>query len=96
MAEEKCPACGRKLPHEHEGPVPPRRERITISVPKGEEGVVDELLIQLVERYKDAWGDMPGVGERHWKYVAIHHALYSLVTASNQALELLLPSEEGG
>jgi hypothetical protein len=95
---ERCPACNQKIKHEHEGETGPPRQRLTVSIPPGEEGVLEDLLIQFVERFKPRWegGDpMPGVGERHWKYISLHHALYALVTASDDVADRLLPSEIG-
>jgi len=98
-ADERCPTCNQKIKHEHEGETGPARKRLTVSIPPGEEGVLEDLLIQFVERFKPRWeGDepMPGVGERHWKYIGLHHALYSLVTAPEDVASRLLPSEIGG
>ena len=95
---ERCPTCDRPL-KTHDGPSGPPRKRLTISIPPGEEGVLEDLLIQFVERFKPKWeGDepMPNVGDRHWKYIALHHGLYALVTAPDELADRLMPSEIGG
>lgn len=64
--------------------------------PHGEEGELDDLLEQMVEKYKSVWPDeLSEVGSRHWRYKALHFALYSLVTASPDVASRLLPSEYG-
>lgn len=100
---ERCPTCNRPIPAEketHEGPTGPPRKRMNIAIPPGEEGVLEDLLIQFVERFKPRWAgqedDMPEIGQRHWKYIALHHGLYSLVTAPDEVADLLLPAEIGG
>ena len=96
---ERCPTCNRPL-KTHEGPTGQPRKRLSIAIPPGEEGVLDDLLIQFVERFKPRWAGadepMPEIGERHWKYIALHHGLYTLVTASEEVAAQLLPSEIGG
>jgi hypothetical protein len=66
------------------------RDRITVTVPTGEEGTLDEMLIQLVDKYADAWPEdaksmregvgLALVGERSWKYRALHFAVYAALT----------------
>ena len=74
----------------------PKRSKVVIYEPHGEEGVLDDLLKQLVEMYKQVWPDeLSEAGERHWRYKALHAALYSLVTASPDVISRLLPSERG-
>lgn len=96
---ETCPTCNRPIKPDHEGPTGPPRKRLSISIPPGEEGVLEDLLVQFVERFKPKWGDggdFPDIGERHWKYMALHHGLYALVTAPDEVADRLLPSEIGG
>jgi hypothetical protein len=70
-----------------------------VSIPPGEEGVLEDLLIQFVERFKPRWAgqgqDIPEIGQRHWKYIALSHGLYALVTAPEDVAARLLPSEIG-
>lgn len=96
-AAERCPTCDRPI-STHEGPSGPPRKRLTISIPPGEEGVLEDLMIQFVEKFRPAWEmdePMPNVGERHWKYISLHYALYSLVTAPPELSAQLMPSEIG-
>lgn len=93
-----CPTCKRPVKPEHEGPAGPPRKRFSVSVPPGEDGVLDDLMIQFVERFQPAWAagvEMPPIGARHWKYIALHHLLYSVVTASPEVAAGLLPAEVG-
>jgi hypothetical protein len=91
-AEGRCINCKRPLPKEKpDGPVGPKRERMVLSVPPGEEGVLEDLLIQLVDKYKAVWPDQLGeVGDDFWRYKAVHFAAYSALTTD------LVPAEEGG
>lgn len=64
--------------------------------PVGEEGELEDLLTQLVERYQQIWPDeLSEVGSRHWRYKALHFGLYSLLTAPEDVISRLLPSETG-
>jgi hypothetical protein len=97
MSDERCPTCDRPL-KTHDGPSGPPRKRFTVSIPPGEEGVLEDLLVQFVERFKPLWemdDPMPGVGDRHWKYVALHYGLYCLVTADGDTAQRLMPAEIG-
>lgn len=101
MAEpERCPTCNQKIKHEHEGPSRAPRQKFTISIPPGEEGVLDDLFIQFVERLQPVWdGDGHGaisVGSRTWKYRGANAGLYALVTAPQDVFERLFAMEEGG
>jgi hypothetical protein len=61
-----------------------------ITIPAEEEGALEEMLVQLVEKYEPLWPDtFAGVGERMWLYRAVHFAVYSALTAN------LVPAEEG-
>ena len=74
----------------------PKRSKVVIYEPHGEEGVLDDLLEQLVETYQEVWPDeLSEVGSRHWRYKALHFALYSLTTAPPDVISRLLPSEKG-
>lgn len=97
---EECPACTRLVPKEKidsaSGPV---RDRISVAVPKGEEGVLDDLMIQVVEKYREAWPEdarsardgvgLVLVGEKSWKFRVLHYALYAALTLD------ITPNEEG-
>lgn len=96
-----CPTCGRKIPKVRaDAPTGARREVMTVAVPKGEEGVLENMLIALVDRHKDIWPrdfahmreqvGLEVVGGRSWKYFALHFAVYAALTLDIQ------PSEEGG
>ena len=75
----------------------PKRSKVVIYEPHGEDGTLDELLEQLVEKYQSIWPDeLSEVGSRHWRYKALHFAIYSLVTAPPDVAARLLPSEQGG
>lgn len=98
---EDCPGCGRTVPKLKSDEVAgPQGERWTISVPPGEEGNLELMLIDLVNKYKDAWPlqyramrDSVGlevVGGRRWKYYGLHFAVYAALTLNIQ------PNEEGG
>jgi hypothetical protein len=98
---EDCPACHRKIPKERsDEQTGPRRERFSVSVPPGEEGVLDELLIALVEKHQEAWPadarsmrqglGLELVGAQGWKYRGLHFALYAALTVPE-----LAPVEEG-
>jgi len=106
MAAAECPSCGQKIKETAttDESTRPKRAKLVISVPLGEEGVLDDLLIQFVERFKPMWdaplegsgSELPQVGDRHWKYMALHHGLYALLTADEDTAARLLPSEIGG
>lgn len=85
---EVCPSCNRPLPKERSDS-PSRRKRFSVAVPEGEEGVLDELLIEIVERYESAVPEFKEIGTPGWKYPPLAWALYHVVTLD------LKPSEEG-
>lgn len=96
----ECPACHRKVPKQASDEAAGRtRDRISVSVPVGEEGVLDDLMIQLVEKYAEEWPEDAAaaregvglvlVGERAWKYRALHFAVYAALTLD------IKPSEVG-
>ena len=96
---EQCPSCGQTIKEPHEGPTRKPRKKFVVSIPEGEEGVIDDLMIQFVERFQPKWEgehEMLPVGARHWKYMALHHLLYAAVTAPDEVADRLLPSEIGG
>lgn len=79
-----------------QGPSRPKRSKVVIYEPHGEEGELDMLLEQLVNMYKEIWPDeLSEVGEKFWRYKALHFALYSLTTAPPDVAARLLPSERG-
>lgn len=95
-----CPTCGRKVPKvQADAPHGSRREVMSLAVPKGEEGVLEGMLIQLVDKYREAWPrdyaamrDSVGlevVGGRSWKYFCLHWAVYACLTLDIE------PREEG-
>lgn len=97
---EVCETCHRPIPvAKSDDPTGPARERISITVPRGEEGVLDEMLILLVERYADAFPEdarearegagLALVGSRAWRYRAIHFAVFAALDVG------LVPTEEG-
>jgi hypothetical protein len=90
MTAERCPTCNRVIPQEKsDSPTGKKRDRITITVPIGEEGVLDELMIQVVEKYAEAWPDdaraardnvgLELVGEGSWRFRVLHFALYAVL-----------------
>lgn len=88
-----CPTCDRKVPHTHDKPPGPKRTRFSVAVPPGEEGILDELLVQLVEKMKGRWpdGGTMELGDQGWRYRAVHYAITMVVMDDR-----LLPSEVGG
>lgn len=93
----ECPTCGRKVPEVHDKPPGQKQTRFTVAEPIGESGLLDELLIQLVEIYKPHWPDDLGdIGDRGWRYRALSYGLHSLVNAPPDVMARLLPSETGG
>ena len=91
-----CSGCERPVHTVAQGPSRPKRSKVVIYEPVGEEGELEDLLTQLVERYQTIWPDiLSEVGVRHWRYKALHFALYSLLTASPDVAARLLPSEKG-
>ena len=98
---EECFGCHRKVPQlasdENTGP---RREVMSLSIPKGEEGVLESMLVALVDKYQEQWPrdyaemragiGLEVVGGRSWKYYAIVFSVYACLTVSG-----LEPKEEG-
>lgn len=98
---EECPSCERKMPAlKSDDQHGPRREIVALHVPKGEEGVLENLLIALVDKHKEEWPrdyasmrngvGLELVGGRSWKYYAVHFSVYAALTVPG-----LAPVEEG-
>jgi hypothetical protein len=87
----RCVNCHRPVPKvQPDAPTGPKRERLALTVPPGEEGVLEEMLIGLVDRYKEHWPDELGpVGADFWRYKAVCFAAYMVLTHN------LVPAEEG-
>lgn len=97
---EECYACHRPVPKvkkdDRTGPI---RSTVTIREPRGEEGVLDDLMIQVVDKYQDEWPrdhaamraglGLEVVGGRAWKYYVVQWCLYMALTLD------VKPSEEG-
>lgn len=91
-----CSGCNRPVHTVAQGSSRPKRSKVVIYEPHGEEGELDDLLEQLVARYQKVWPDeLSEAGVRFWRYKALHFALYSLITASPDVVSRLLPSEKG-
>jgi hypothetical protein len=84
---QECQVCHRLAPKvKKDDPTGPRRETLSISIPKGEPPL-DPMLIQLVDKYKEQWPrdfaamrddvGLVTVGGRSWRYYAIHFATYA-------------------
>lgn len=62
---------------------------VQIHEPKGEEGTIENLMIAVVDKYRDAWPrdhaamrrqvGLEVVGGRSWKYYVTHFALYAVL-----------------
>lgn len=98
---DACPACSRIVPKlRSDAQAGPRRETISLAVPKGEEGILESMLIALVDKHKDQWPrdyaamragvGLEVVGGRSWKYYAVHFATYATLMVPE-----LAPVEEG-
>jgi hypothetical protein len=98
---EECGVCERPYPKvKSDAQQGARREIIQLHVPKGEEGVLENLLISLVDKHKEAWPrdfaamragvGLEVVGGRSWKYYAVHFSVYAALTVPG-----LAPVEEG-
>lgn len=92
----ECPTCGRKVPEVHDKPPGQKQTRFTIAEPIGESGVLDEMLIDLVELYKPHWPDDFDIGDRGWRYRACHLAFYTLLSMPPDMQARIVPSETGG
>lgn len=99
--ETECPACERPVPKvKSDDQHGPRREVLSLHIPKGEEGELENMLIALVDKYKEEWPrdyaamrngvGLELVGGRSWKYFAVHFAVYAALTVPG-----LAPVEEG-
>lgn len=93
---EECPSCERKVPTlKKDDQHGPRREVVQLSVPRGEEGVLENLLIALVDKHQEQWprdyAEMRAgvglelVGGRSWKYYAVHFSVYAALTVPGLA-----------
>lgn len=98
---QPCPACHRPIPKiRADSLTGPRRQVLSIAIPAGEEGTLDELLIAVVDKYREQWPreyaamrnniGLEQVGGRAWKYHVIHFALYATLMVPG-----LDPAEEG-
>lgn len=98
---DDCPECGRKIPKKRaDSERGPARARLNVRVPLGEEGVIEQLAIQMVEKYQEAWPmdyaaardgmGLEVVGSSGWLYRAIVFALYATLMVPE-----LAPVEEG-
>lgn len=96
-----CDFCARTYPKVRADSLTgPRRDVMSIAIPKGQEGVLDELLIGIVDKFKDQWPreyasmrnevGLEVIGGRSWKYHALHFAAYAVLTVDG-----LEPVEEG-
>lgn len=96
-----CPTCGRVVPKaKSDDKAGPKRTRIAISVPPEEAGVLDELMVQVCERYQEAWPrefanmraglGLEVVGGKRWQYHVLHFALTATLMVPG-----LEPVEEG-
>jgi hypothetical protein len=95
--EVVCSGCNRPLRKVVQASPGRKRSRVIVYEPPGEEGELEDLLAQLVERYKRVWPDtLSEVGERHWRYKALHFGLHALVTAPSDVADRLMPTEVGG
>lgn len=91
-----CSGCNRPVHTVAQGSARPKRSKVVVYEPHGEEGVLEDLLDQLVARYQKAWPDLLSeAGSRHWRYKSLAFALYALVTAPDEVAKRLLPSETG-
>lgn len=97
-----CPSCGRRIPEakSDDAPATAKRERVSFSVPKGEEGVIEELEILVVEKYQDQWPEdraamrdgvgLKVVGSSGWRWRVHHFSLYATLMVPE-----LAPVDEG-
>jgi hypothetical protein len=99
---EECYGCHRPVPKvkSDDRPGPARRSVVSVSEPAGEEGTLENLMIAVVNKYKDAWPrdfaamrnglGLELVGGRAWKYHVLYFCLYSVLTVGE------LAPDEGG
>lgn len=87
-AGDECPACHRVVPKEkRDDATGPRRSIIQLHEPKGSEGTLQELMIAVVDKYREEWPrdhaamrqniGLEVIGGRCWKYHAVHFSLYA-------------------
>lgn len=87
---EECPSCHRKVPTKKKDDKPgARRSVVHIHEPKGEEGTLESLMIQVIDKYQEAWPrefadardgiGLDVVGATSWKYFVVHFALYAIL-----------------
>lgn len=87
---EECPSCHRKVPvKKPDDKTGPRRSVIHVNEPKGQEGTLEDLMIQVVDKYKEQWpreyADMRAgigldvVGALNWRFHVLHFALYAVL-----------------
>lgn len=88
---EECYGCHRKVPQKAADAKPgPRRSVVSIHEPHGEEGTLEALMIDVVDKYKEQWPrdhaamragvGLEVVGGRSWRYYATHFCLYAVLT----------------
>lgn len=93
---EDCFGCHRPVPKiRSDENVGSRREVLSLSIPKGEEGVLEAMLIALVDKYQEQWPrdyasmragiGLEVVGGRSWKYFAVAFAVYAALTVPGLA-----------
>lgn len=98
---QECYGCHRTVPTARSDDKPgPAREVLSLHVPKGEEGILENMLIDLVDKYREQWPrdyaamrqglGLEVVGGRSWKYYAVHFSVYAALTVPG-----LAPTEEG-
>lgn len=98
----ECPACHRTVPKEKadSAPATGKRQRVTFTVPPGEEGLIEELEILVVEKHGQAWPSdlramrdgvgLDVIGSSNWRFRVHHFALYATLNVPE-----LAPVEEG-
>ena len=85
---ETCYGCGRKVPEKKSDDRPgPTRSVVSIHEPAGEEGTLEMLMINLVEKFREQFPlehdemkrtvGLEVIGGTSWKYHAVHFALYA-------------------
>lgn len=85
---DECPACGRTVPKvSSSSQSGPKRQRVSFTVPPGEEGLIEELEILVVEKYGEQWPSdlramrdgvgLEVIGSSSWRYRVHHFSLYA-------------------
>ena len=85
---DDCPACHRKVPQERaDAATGARRQRVSFTVPTGEEGLIEQLEIAVVEKYQEQWPEdhaamrdgvgLVVIGASNWRFRVHHFALYA-------------------